>query len=151
MSDSVWPHRQQPTRLLCLWDSPGKNTGVGCHFLLQCMHAWLIISVMSDSVWLHRQQPIRLLYLWDSPGKNTGVGCHFLLQIPLGYGVKSFHPWIQFTSVHRNFASMFKRETGLYFSCGIRGILASSVWELGSTLSSFIFWNNLRNIGVYSF
>ena len=31
------PHRQQPTRLLCPWDSPGKNTGVGCHFLLQCM------------------------------------------------------------------------------------------------------------------
>ena len=31
------PHRQQPTSLLCLWDSPGKNTGVGCHFLLQCM------------------------------------------------------------------------------------------------------------------
>ena len=27
----------QPTRLLCPWDSPGKNTGVGCHFLLQCM------------------------------------------------------------------------------------------------------------------
>ena len=37
MSDSVWPHRRQPTRLLCPWDSPGKNTGVGCHFLLQCM------------------------------------------------------------------------------------------------------------------
>ena len=31
------PHRWQPTRLLCPWDSPGKNTGVGCHFLLQCM------------------------------------------------------------------------------------------------------------------
>ena len=31
------PHRQQPTRLLRPWDSPGKNTGVGCHFLLQCM------------------------------------------------------------------------------------------------------------------
>ena len=29
--------RRQPTRLLCPWDSPGKNTGVGCHFLLQCM------------------------------------------------------------------------------------------------------------------
>ncbi|KAM7235119.1 hypothetical protein CapIbe_013939, partial [Capra ibex] len=37
MSDSVRPHRQQPTRLRCPWDSPGKNTGVGCHFLLQCM------------------------------------------------------------------------------------------------------------------
>ena len=31
------PHRQQPTRLRCPWDSPGKNTGVGGHFLLQCM------------------------------------------------------------------------------------------------------------------
>ena len=37
MSDSVQPHRQQPTGLPCPWDSPGKNTGVGCHFLLQCM------------------------------------------------------------------------------------------------------------------
>ena len=36
MSDSVRPHRQQPTRLCHPWDSPGKNTGVGCHFLLQC-------------------------------------------------------------------------------------------------------------------
>jgi len=34
---SVRPHRQQPTRLPRPWDSPGKNTGVGCHFLLQCM------------------------------------------------------------------------------------------------------------------
>src|SRR5574341_2267095 len=37
MSDSVRPHRRQPTRLPPPWDSPGKNTGVGCHFLLQCM------------------------------------------------------------------------------------------------------------------
>ena len=37
VSDSVRPHKQQPTRLLCPWDSPGNNTGVGCHFLLQCM------------------------------------------------------------------------------------------------------------------
>ena len=37
MSDSVRPHRRQPTRLPCPWGSPGKNTGVGCHFLLQCM------------------------------------------------------------------------------------------------------------------
>ena len=37
MSDSVRPHRWQPTRLPRPWDCPGKNTGVGCHFLLQCM------------------------------------------------------------------------------------------------------------------
>ena len=35
VSDSVQPHRWQPTRLPRPWDSPGKNTG--CHFLLQCM------------------------------------------------------------------------------------------------------------------
>ena len=43
MSDFVRPHRWQPTRLPRPWDSPGKNTGVGCHFLLQCM------KVKSDS------------------------------------------------------------------------------------------------------
>ena len=37
MSDSVRPHRWQPTRLPRPWDSPGKNTGVGCHFLLRCV------------------------------------------------------------------------------------------------------------------
>ena len=37
VSDSVRPHRRQPTRLPRTWDSPGKNTGVGGHFLLQCM------------------------------------------------------------------------------------------------------------------
>ena len=37
VSNSVPPLRRQPTRLPRPWDSPGKNTGVGCHFLLQCM------------------------------------------------------------------------------------------------------------------
>ena len=37
MSNSVRPQRRQPTRLPRPWDPPGKNTGVGCHFLLQCM------------------------------------------------------------------------------------------------------------------
>ena len=37
MSNSVRPHRRQPSRLRRPWDSPGKNTRAGCHFLLQCM------------------------------------------------------------------------------------------------------------------
>ena len=37
MSDPVQPHRWQLTRLPGPWDSPGKNTGVGCHFLLHCV------------------------------------------------------------------------------------------------------------------
>ena len=37
VSYTMWPHRRQPSRSRRPWDSPGKNTGVGCHFLLQCM------------------------------------------------------------------------------------------------------------------
>ena len=47
MSGSVRPHRRQPTRLPRPWDSPGKNTGVGCHFFLQCM------KVKSETEVLH--------------------------------------------------------------------------------------------------
>ena len=48
MSDSVLPHRWQLTRLPRPWDSPGKNTGVGCHFLLQCMK---VKSESEDTQW----------------------------------------------------------------------------------------------------
>ena len=46
-SDSMRPHRRQPTRRPCPWDSPGKNIGVGCHFLLQCCHGQKQIPVCS--------------------------------------------------------------------------------------------------------
>ena len=48
MSDSVRPHRQQPTRLPRPWDSPGKNTGVGCHFLLRTfyLNCWLLSRLL---------------------------------------------------------------------------------------------------------
>ena len=84
MSDSVRAHRWQPTRLPRPWDSPGKNTGVDCHFLLQCM------KVKSES---EVTQPcLTLRYPMDCspsgssvhvifPGKSTGVGCHCLLHI----------------------------------------------------------------------
>ena len=82
MSNSVQPHRRQPTRLPCPWVSQGKNTGVGCHFLLQCtrVKSERSRSVMSNPVQPHRWQPTRLPCPWVSQGKNTGVGCHFLLQ-----------------------------------------------------------------------
>ena len=53
MSDSVRPHRQQPTRLHHPWDSPGKNTGVGCHFLLQCMRVKSESEVAQSCLTLH--------------------------------------------------------------------------------------------------
>ena len=51
MSNSVWPHRRQPTRLPRPWDSLGKNTGVGCHFLLQCMKVKMKVKSLI-CVWL---------------------------------------------------------------------------------------------------
>ena len=78
MSDSVRPHRRQPTRLPHPWDSPGKNTGVGCHFLLQ----WVTVKTESEvaqSCLTQRPQglqPTRLLRPWDFPGKSTGVQRH---------------------------------------------------------------------------
>ena len=73
MSDSVRPHP---------WDSPGKNTGVGCHFLLQCMKVksetevtQLCLTLCNPIDTAHQAPHPRY-----SPGKNTGGGCHFLLQ-----------------------------------------------------------------------
>ena len=78
MSNSVWPQRQKPTRHPRPWDSPGKNTGVGCHFLLQCMKVKsereVSRSVVSDFQRPHGVQPTRLLRPWDFPGRSTGVG-----------------------------------------------------------------------------
>ena len=76
-------HRRQPTRLPRPWDSPGKNTGVSCHFLLQCMKVKSESEIAGSCLTLsdpHGLQPTRLLHPWDSPGKNTGVGCHGPVQ-----------------------------------------------------------------------
>ena len=53
MSYSVRPYRRQPTRLPRPWDSPGKNTGVGCHFLLQCMKVKRESEVAQSCLTLH--------------------------------------------------------------------------------------------------
>ena len=81
MSDSVRPHRWQPTRLPRPWDSPGKNTRVGCHFLLQCMNVKSENEVAQSCPTLSSPMGCSL------PGssamgflsKSTGVGCHCLL------------------------------------------------------------------------
>ena len=83
MSDSVRPHRRQPTRLSHPWDSPGKNTGVGCHFLLQCMKVKTESNVtqscptLSDLMDWSLSAPPSMGF---SRQKSTGVGCHCLLQ-----------------------------------------------------------------------
>ena len=83
MSDSVRPHRRQPIRLPRPWDSSGKNTGVGCHFLLQCMRVKSESEVAQSCPTLRDPRDCSLpgsSALGIFPGTNTGVGCHFLLQ-----------------------------------------------------------------------
>ena len=79
MSNSVQHHRRQPTRLPRPWDSPGKNTGVGCHFLLQCMKvkSESEVAQLCPTSWPNGLQPTSLLRPWDFPGKSTGVGCQW--------------------------------------------------------------------------
>ena len=59
------PHRWQPTRLPHPWDSPGKNTGVGCHFLLQCM------QVKSESEVAQLCPTLSDLMDWSLPGSSV--------------------------------------------------------------------------------
>ena len=93
MSDSVRPHRQQPTRLLCPWDSPGKNTGVGCHFLLQC------IKVKSESEVAQSCPTLSDPMDYSLPGSSVHLifqarvlewGARFILASHISYMTKYF-------------------------------------------------------------
>ena len=83
MSDSVRPCRQQPTRLPHPWDSPGKNTGVGCHFLLQCMkvksESEVAQSCLTSSNPMDGSLPGSSIH-GIFQAKVLGVGCHCLLR-----------------------------------------------------------------------
>ena len=81
MSDSVRPRRRQLTRLPRPWDSPGKNTGVGCHFLLQCM------KVTSESEVAQSCPTLRNRMDCSLPGSSA----HGILQAGvLEYGAVAF-------------------------------------------------------------
>ena len=73
MSDSVRPHRWQPNRLCHPWDSPGKNTGVGCHFLLQYMRVKSESEVTQSCLTLQDTMDCRL---------NAGDFKSWDLQVP---------------------------------------------------------------------
>ena len=81
---TLQPHRWKPTRLPRPWGSPGKNTGVGCHFLLQCMKVKSESEVTQSCLTLRNPMDRSL------PGSSVhgifqarvlaGVGCHCLLR-----------------------------------------------------------------------
>ena len=73
---SVRSHRRQPTRLLCLWDCPGKNTGVGCHFRLQCMLSRFSCVRLGATLWTAAHQAPPSIGF----SRQEYWSCHFLLQ-----------------------------------------------------------------------
>ena len=84
MSDSVQPHRWQPIRLRRLWDSPSKNTGVRCHFLLQCM------KMKSESEVAQLCQTLSDLMDCSLPGSSI----HGIFQARvLEWGATAFSAW----------------------------------------------------------
>ena len=105
MSDSMQPHRRQPTRLLRPWDSPGKNTGVGCHFLLQCMKVKSESEVAQSCPTLcdpmdcslpgssiHNRLHILWLSLYDIMEKTNLKGSN---QIHDSWGLEVGKKWLQ--------------------------------------------------------
>ena len=112
MSNSVRPHRQPPTRLPHPWESPGKNTGVGCHFILQCM------KVKSES---DITQPCPTL---SNPMDCSppGSSVHGIFQArALEWGAIAFSP------VRMTIAKMSTNKC--WRGCGGKGTLLYCWWE----------------------
>ena len=115
MSNSVWPQRWQPTRLPRPWDSPGKNTGVGCHFLLQCMKVKSESEVAQSCLTLSDPMDCSL------PGSSI----HGIFQAKYWSGVPLPSPF-----------SMYKHWLFLYLS---RSSLISLNIVLSSEQSSYMY------------
>ena len=109
MSDSVQPQRWQPTRLPRPWGSPGKNTGVGCHFLLQC------VKVKSES-------EVAQSTLSDPMDCSlTGSPVHGIFQARvLEWGAIAFSEW---TWVSANSRRQWRRgKCGVLQSMGLQRV-----------------------------
>ena len=72
VSDSLWPHGLQPAWFLCLWYFPGKNTGVGCYFLLQGIFLTQELNPLLLPYLLHCRQ---ILYCWTTGGAHNTLWC----------------------------------------------------------------------------
>ena len=151
MSDCVWPHRQQPTRLPRPWDSPGKNTGVGCHFLLQCMKVKSESEVTQSSLTLSDPMDCSL------PGSSV----HGIFQARvLEWGAIAFskslktslnilwgeklppsgqQPLLYFKRRTMAFKREYQREGQLFISLGnlaLHELAIQNLWEAGFVWSS---------------
>ena len=119
MSNSVRPHRRQPTRLPCPWDSPGKNSGVGCHFLLQCMKVKSESEATQSCLTLHDPMDC------SPPGSSIhGIFQARVLEwVAIAFSQALLTPKAD---------SILQSQEGRFRGCGVRGLL----WVTGSLRQS---------------
>ena len=107
MRPRIW----QPSRLPCPWDSPGKNTGVGCHFLLQCMKVKSESEVSQSCLTLHNPMDCSL------PGSS--VHGSFQARV-LEWVAIAFSMWVSYSLFDNIFTqrrTFFKTEVNLLKPC----------------------------------
>ena len=103
------PHRPQPSRLPCSWDSPGKNTGVGCHFLLQC------VKVKSESEVAQSCPTLNDLMDCSLPSSSA----HGIFQARvLEWGAIAFSIWVSRDGLTESLVGIFlMKSSSLAWSC----------------------------------
>ena len=100
ISDSVRPHGQQPTRFLCPWDSPGNNTGVGCHLLLH----YIVTRMAKNPEHCKPQMRVRMCNNRNSHLFLMGRQSYFGIQLGLYHMIQQFHSLL-FTKLAVNICS----------------------------------------------
>ena len=151
MSNSVQPQRRQPARLPCPWDSPGKNTGVDCHFLLQCMTVKLL-----SLVWLLATPWTAAHQAPPSMGFSrqeywSGVPLPFLILAQVVVDIMFI--WVKYSkrtvsrSIYNNISFLSKMLYGLYSFVDIKsmtlevGLISILRWtkQVSEKRNSFLF------------
>ena len=130
------PHRRQPTRLPRRWDSPGKNTGVGCHFLLQCMKVKSEREVAQSCLTLH--DPLDC----SPPGSSVhGIFkdiCYILFLMMLSYLGETLRASEALSEVNLSMRWIGK-NTGSSWH----------LWATGLTLKSNFLWHTVMSDNIY--
>ena len=96
MSNSLQPHGLQPARFLCPWDFPGKNTEVGCHFLLQGIFSTQgsnlrLLHWQADSLLVSHQVPLVVLVMQEIEKDTLFIFKFLSQQFVSKQGIKSMN------------------------------------------------------------
>ena len=136
VSDSLWPYGLLPARLLCLWDSPGKNTGGGCHALLQGIFS----TQRQNPHLLHSRRILYSLSVLGSPERNLPVGKKWLEILTPSYLTRK-------ANKHTNILCMLMSGFHqILLSLFLEGLLVFiQNWRWGPSMSltlfcSFYYW-----------